>query len=430
LPDAPSSRLLAAAAAVLSLAVAPATASAHAASVRPDRVVVTYKGSTRIHTLRTAHPTATIARLRRDPAVRYAVPDVVAHTAAAYLPDDPGRGLKAGRWAAVQWNFTGPNGVDAPDAWAHLIAAGRPGGKGVKVAVLDTGVAYREFGKTPADPDLAGTRFVAGRDFIGHDDYANDRNGHGTHVTSTIAETTDNGIGLTGLAYGASIMPVKVLDDLGEGDAPVIAQGVRWATDHGAKIINMSLEFDSTVGRDQIPELIDAIAYARAKGVLVVAASGNEGESSVAYPARNVNVLAVGGTTEHGCLADYSNSGHGLDLVAPGGGDDAPLDDPGCSYRKGRPGRNIAQMTLIGVHKDKIGIPHSYEGTSMAVPHVSATAALIVASGILGSDPSPAAIEHRLEATARDLGTPGYDTDYGWGLVNAAAATDPAVPLT
>src|SRR6201999_3271999 len=129
----------------------------------------------------------------------------------------------------------------------------------------------------------------------------------------------------------------------GEGDAPVIAQGVRFAADHGAKIINMSLEFDSTVGGRDIPELIDAIAYAREKGVLVVAASGNEGEASVAYPARNVNVLAVGGTTEHGCLADYSNSGHGLDLVAPGGGEDAPLTDPGCAYH-GKPGRNIAQM--------------------------------------------------------------------------------------
>lgn len=413
----------------LSLAALPTSASA-ATALRGDRVVVAYKGSPRTHVVRTSDAAATIARLKRSPRVRYAVPDVVAHAAGAYLPDDPGRGVKPGRWAAVQWNFTGPAGVDAPDAWAHLIAAGRPGGKGVKIAVLDTGVAYRQFGKTPADPDLAGTRFVAGHDFIGHDDYANDRNGHGTHVTSTIAETTNNGIGLTGLAYGASIMPVKVLDDLGEGDAPVIADGVRWATDHGAKIINMSLEFDSTVGRENIPELIDAIAYARAKGVLVVAASGNEGDPAVAYPARNVNVLSVGGTTEHGCLADYSNSGHGLDLVAPGGGDDGPYTDPGCSYRRGKQGRNIAQMTLIGIHKDKIGIPHSYEGTSMAVPHVSATAALVIASGILGPDPSPAAIEHRLEATARDLGQPGYDTDYGWGLINAAAATDPAVPVT
>jgi serine protease len=404
------------------------------ASASAATVVVGYKGSPRMHLVRTGNAAATIARFKRDARVRYAVPNVVAHatstgSGAGYIPDDPGRGTKPGRWAAVQWNFTGPAGVDAPDAWAHLIAAGRPGGKGIKIAVLDTGVAYRRFDKTPASPDLAGTHFVAGHDFIGHDDYANDRNGHGTHVTSTIAETTNNGIGLTGLAYGASIMPVKVLDDLGEGDAPVIAKGVRWAADHGAKIINMSLEFDSTVGRDQIPELIDAIAYARARGVLVVAASGNEGEDTVAYPARNDNVLSVGGTTEHGCLADYSNFGHGIDLVAPGGGEDAPLTDPGCAYH-GKPGRNIAQMTLIGVHKDKIGIPHSYEGTSMAVPHVSATAALVVASGILGVNPSPAAIEHRLEATARDLGRRGYDKNYGWGLINAAAATDPNVPVT
>ena len=144
----------------------------------------------------------------------------------------------------MQWNFTGPAGVNAPDAWGHLIAAGHPGGQGVKIAVLDTGVAYRPFGKTPASP---GPRRHALHPRLRlrrrTTPYANDRNGHGTHVASTIAETTNNGIGLTGLAYGASIMPVKVLDDSGEGDATVIAEGVRFAVDHGAKVINLSLEF-------------------------------------------------------------------------------------------------------------------------------------------------------------------------------------------
>jgi serine protease len=414
--------------AVAAVTAALAPSAAHAATV-PHQVVVAYRGG-QPRVVRTANVAATLRRLRARPDVRYAVPDVVAHAAAAFVPNDPGSGTTPGRWAAVQWNFTGPAGVNAPDAWDHLIAAGHPGGQGVKIAVLDTGVAYRAFGKTPASPDLAGTRFVAGYDFVGKDPYANDRNGHGTHVASTIAESTNNGIGLTGLAYGATIMPVKVLDDLGEGDASVIAKGVRFATAHGAKIINLSLEFDSNVGRDQIPQLIDAIAEARAKGVLVVAASGNEGEPAVAYPARNVNVLSVGATTEHGCLSDFSNVGHGLDLVAPGGGEDGPFTDPGCSYRTGTPGRNIFQMTLIGVHKDKIGIPRNYEGTSMAVPHVSATAALVIASGLLGPDPSPAAVERRLEATARDLGTPGYDENYGYGLINAAAATDPNIPVT
>jgi serine protease len=357
-------------------------------------------------------------------------PHAVAHGAEAYMPNDPGRFGIPGNWLRAQWNFFGPASVNAPDAWGHLIAAGRPGGAGVTVAVLDTGIAYRRFGATPASPDLSGTRFVQGHDFVGHDRFADDRNGHGTHVASTIAEATNNGVGLTGLAYGARIMPVKVLDDNGEGDAAVIARGVRYAAAHGAKIINLSLEFGLDVGYDQIPQLLDAINAARSKGALVVAASGNEGKQTVAYPARNTNVLSVGATTEHRCVSDYSNEGPGLDLVAPGGGPDARgVLDPGC-HRTGRKGRNIYQLTLVGSRHDKFGIPNDYEGTSMAVPHVSATAALLVASGLLGANPSPDAIERRLETTAHDLGTPGYDHRYGYGLIDAGAATDPAIPVS
>ncbi|HEV7494644.1 S8 family serine peptidase [Baekduia sp.] len=439
LPVRTFSRCLAGAALVVVCACASAPASAHAGTV-PGEVVVAYRapahassaGAARLGTPRVLHVRdvpAALRRLRAREDVRYAVRNVVARAAGAYLPNDPGRGSTAGRWAAVQWNFAGPAGVNAPDAWGHLIAAGRPGAKGVKVAVLDTGIAYRQFGKTPADPDLAGTHFVAGYDFVGDDPFANDRNGHGTHVASTIAETTNNGTGLTGLAYGASIMPVKVLDDSGEGDAAVIARGVRFAADHGAKVINLSLEFSSDVGFRQIPQLIDAIAEARHKGAIVVAASGNEADTAIAYPARNGKVLSVGSTTEHGCLSDFSNQGSGLDLVAPGGGPDAPLDDVGCTPN-GKAGRNISQMTLIGIHRTHFGIPRGYQGTSMAVPHVSATAALVIASGILGADPTPEAVERRLETTARDLGPVGYDTRYGYGLINAAAATDPAVPVS
>jgi serine protease len=424
---------VACACALAAAAIAPA---AHAAETVPGEVVVAYQAQ-EPQVLQVKDVSATLRRLRGRPDVRYAVRNVVARASGAYLPNDPGRGVTPGRWAAVQWNFTGPAGVNAPDAWAHLITAGRPGAKGVKVAVLDTGVAYRQFGKTPASPDLKGARFVAGHDFVGDDPYANDRNGHGTHVASTVAETTNNGIGLTGLAYGASIMPVKVLDDTGEGDAAIIAEGVRFATAHGAKIINLSLEFSSDVDWRDIPQLLDAIAEARRKGTVVVAASGNEGEETVAYPARNTAVISVGATTEHACLSDFSNFGSSLDLVAPGGGPDAALSDPGCATRtksgrikRGRTGRNIAQMTLIGVHRTKFGIPRGYEGTSMAVPHVSATAALVIASGVLGPDPTPEAVERRLETTARDLGPTGYDTHYGFGLINAAAATDPAVPVS
>jgi serine protease len=372
---------------------------------------------------------ATIRRLRRQPEVRYAVPNVIAHAAEAFVPDDPGRTTEPAGWQQTQWNFAGPASINAPDAWGNLIAAGHPGGRGVTVAVLDTGVAYRQFGRTTASPDLAGTKFVKGYDFVGRDPYANDRNGHGTHVASTIAESTNNGFGLTGLAYGATIMPVKVLDDQGNGDAAEIAKGVRFAAKHGAQVINLSLEFSIDVTSQEIPQLLDAIEYAHHRGAVVVAASGNEAGVKVAYPARASYVVSVGSTTEHGCLSDFSNQGSGLDIVAPGGGPDAYLQDPGCLPDQPA-GRNIAQLTLIGIHRDRFGIPSGYQGTSMAVPHVSATAALVVASGLLGPSPSPAAVERRLERTARDLGPPGYDMRYGYGLVDAGAATNPAVPVS
>jgi serine protease len=419
----------------------PAGAQARARATVPGEVVVGYEAPAGAQAarassappaprvIRTPDVAATVRRLRRQPGVRYAVPNVVAHASQAFVPNDPGEGTEPAGWQQTQWNFTGPASVNAPEAWSNLISAGRPGGRGVVVAVLDTGVAYRRFGRIPPSPDLAGTKFARGYDFIGKDAYANDSNGHGTHVASTIAESTNNGLGLTGLAYGATIMPVKVLDNEGNGDAYEIARGVRLAARRGAKVINLSLEFSTKVTRSDIPQLVDAIDYAHRQGAVVVAASGNEADVKVAYPARASYVISVGSTTEHGCLSDFSNQGSGLDIVAPGGGPDAYLTDPGC-LPDAPAGRNIFQLTLVGDHRDQFGIPHSYDGTSMAVPHVSAAAALVIASGVLGPDPSPAAIERRLERTATDLGTPGLDLRYGYGRLNAGAATSPAIPVS
>jgi serine protease len=293
--------------------------------------------------------------------------------------------------------------------------------------VLDTGVAYKNRGPYRRSPDFHPSQFVSGYDFVDDDKVPLDRNGHGTHVASTIAERTNNGLGLTGLAYGARIMPVRVLDDHGEGDAREIARGVRFAARHGAKIINLSLEFSTDVTAREIPTLLSAISYATAKGSLVVAASGNEGEPKIAYPARAGKALSVGATTEHGCLSDYSNQGPSLDVVAPGGGPDADLNEPNCKSTV-VDGRNIFQMTLVSARKHRFGIPSDYAGTSMAVPLVSATAALVVASGIIGPNPTPEAIKARLQSTARDLGPPGPDPYYGYGLIDAAAATNLVLP--
>jgi serine protease len=367
-----------------------------------------------------------LRRIRAEHGVQWAVPNYTAHIAGTFIPDDEGTTQEPGGWQQLQWNFVGPFGVDAPEAWANVAADGHAGGQGVTVAVLDTGVAYANRGPFRRSPDLDPYTFVKGYDFVRKDPYANDRNGHGTFVASTIAEATDNSYGLTGLAYGASIMPVRVLDGAGEGEASTIAEGVMFAVKHHAQVINLSLEFSPGVTAADIPELMEALRYAHRHDVLVVAAAGNEGDRSVDYPARAPDVIAVGATTEHGCLADYSNYGPELTLVGPGGGADASLPgDPNCHPEEAA-GRDVFQVTFTGSSYTNFGVPSGYEGTSMATPHVAATAALIIASGVLGPHPTPAQITARLEDTATKLGGGGDERLYGAGLVNAAAATAPA----
>lgn len=376
---------------------------------------------------------AALHRLRTQRGVAWAVPDYRASIAGGtgtggLIPNDEGTSHHPGGWEELQWNFAGEFGVNAPEAWANVAADGAPGGRGVIVAVLDTGVAYANRGPFRRSPDFSRYTFVKGYDFVAKNPYPNDRNGHGTFVAATIAEATDNHYGLTGLAFAARIMPVRVLDSEGEGEASTIAEGVLFAVNHHAQIINLSLEFTPGVTAADIPELIQALEYAHRHNVLVVAAAGNEGHATIAYPARAPYVVAVGATTEHGCLADYSNDGAGLTLVAPGGGADADLPgDPNC-HPEAPPGRDIYQVTFSGSSYTRFGMPGGYEGTSMATPHVAATAALIIASGVLGRHPTPAQITARLKATARKLGGGGDERLYGAGLVNAAAATAPGGP--
>ena len=167
----------------------------------------------------------------------------------------------------------------------NTIRCHRPGGKGVVIAVLDTGVAYRNWHGFRKSPDFTGTHFVDPYDFVANNAFPLDREGHGTFVAGMIAESTNNRLGLTGLAYGASIMPVRVLDADGNGDAATIARGIRYAVNHGAQVINLSLEFDIT-GRpaSQIPDIISAIHYAHRHGVVVVAAAGNDEHRAARLP--------------------------------------------------------------------------------------------------------------------------------------------------
>ncbi len=246
-----------------------------------------------------------------------------------------------------------------------------------------------------------------------------------------IAEQTNNRIGLTGLAYGAKIMPVRVLDADGNGDSATIARGIRYAVVHGAQVINLSLEFDITVTASEIPDIISAISFAHRHGVVVVAAAGNDSALHLAYPAAAPSVISVGATTRDGCLAAYSNGGAKLDLVAPGGGDDASLvGDANCHPFRNLP--PVHQMTFSdfdsispGANPTRFSLPGSY-GTSMAAPEVSAAAALVIASRVLGRHPSPDRVLAHLEQTATPLGGTQPNLDYGWGLVNAGAATAPS----
>ena len=370
-----------------------------------------------------------VRSLRSQPGVAYAVPDYIAHIADSsppqWFPNDPGSANAPQGWTKLQWNLLGAAGVDAPAAWANLLAVHRAGARGVTIAVLDTGIAYRNWHRFRKAPDFTWTHFVAPYDFVAHNRYPLDREGHGTFVAGTIAESTNNGIGLTGLDYNASVIPVRVLNQDGWGDAATIAEGVRYAVAHGAQVINLSLEFDPSVTAGDIPTLLSAIRFAHRHGVVVVAASGNEGSRRIAYPAAAPAVISVGATTLDRCLAYYSNGGRGLDLVAPGGGDDADLtNDPDCHPDRNLP--DISQMTFRSAARPaSFSFPGGWYGTSMAAPHVAAVAAMIIASGVIGTRPSPNQILARLEATAQPLGGSKPNPNYGYGLVDAGAATAP-----
>lgn len=446
-------RLLSTLLPLLVLAAAGPLASAGAAvgisparGFAPHRLLVKFHGERRGKALslpRGASVLRAAEALRRNPRVEYAEPDYIATASAvpageAFDPDDPGiLGTSSeatsllGDWAYKQWNFlayegaateslpTSPGGIDAVDAWRNLIEAGKPGARGVVVAVLDTGIAYRNKGAHfRLSTDFGAGQFVPGYDFVGHDRYPLDENGHGTHVAGTIAEKTDNRIGLTGLAYEARLMPVRVLDREGRGDAYAIAKGIRFAVAHGAQVINMSFNFGC---RKRVPIVDEALRHAYERGVVAVASAGNLGsESCVSPPATGPRVIAVGGTTEGGCLGSYSLAGRAIDVVAPGGG----VPKPGCPSVSARP---IYQVTLRPGSVKEFAIPSNYIGTSMAAAHVSGVAAMILASKALRPATSPKAtvdeVTRRLRQTARDLGVSSLQQ--GAGLIDAAGATAP-----
>lgn len=301
-----------------------------------------------------------------------------------------------------QWHF---QMVRAEDAWT------RTHGEGVVVAVIDTGVSPGKLNngttsKFKRVPDLKETEFVPGRNFVQNNADPSDGNGHGTHVAGTIAQSTHNEFGVAGLAYKAKIMPIKVLSDGGSGTVADIANGIRWAADHGAKVINMSLGggmYSSTLAR--------AVKYAHDKGVVVVCAAGNGARQKVEYPAAYEGSFAVSALGPDGKLAFYSSYGKELDIAAPGGDTRVDLNKDGIPD-------GVLQDTIGRGDPSKHGF-FPFQGTSMATPHVAAAAALVVSLGVTDPD----RVEKILRESARDLKDP---IRFGAGALDAGAATQKA----
>jgi serine protease len=351
--------------------------------------------------------------LRADPDVEYAELNTICH--ATMIPNDP-------YYSPYQWDL--PK-INCPQAWDIST------GDNVVVAILDSGIAYENYtipsyerskvasGVTQYQqcPDLAGTSFTAGYDFINNDSHPNDNNAHGTHVAGTIAQTTNNSYGVAGMAFDCTLMPVKVLDNTGSGTAQSLADGLYWAADHGAQVVNMSLGWSP--GYNPGSTVQNAIQYAYNAGVVLCASSGNAGVSPVSYPAAYSQVIAVGATRYDDQRASYSQYGTALEVTAPGG--DIYVDQNGDGY-----GDGILQMTFQGYDPGppvSLANPTSfsywfYEGTSMACPHTVALVAMMIAHGQTGVEN----IRTILHETAVDLGSAGWDQYYGYGRIDAYAA--------
>ncbi len=304
----------------------------------------------------------------------------------------------------LQWNF-----YNDTDGGVHLEAAWdiKTGDPNVIITVLDSGVAYEDYGIYRLAPDLAQTRFVPGYDFVNNDAHPNDDNGHGTHVTGTIAQSTNNGIGVAGVAFNCTIMPVKVMNSEGIGTTFDIADGIYYAANNGANVLNMSIGTDFNTRT-----IREAVQYAYNNGATIVCAMGNDFEQGnpPSYPAAYDDYcIAVGATRFDQTRAFYSNTGNHIDIVAPGG--DTSVDQNGDGSPDG-----ILQQTFVDDPND-FGY-YFAAGTSSAAPHVSGAAALLISNGVTDPD----MVREAIEQTVEDLGPRGWDTQYGWGLLNIEAA--------
>ncbi len=333
-----------------------------------------------------------------EPEIYYALPDsaFAAADPEAQRPDRERRVVNDPMFK-LQWHM---EQINAPQAWVTQA------GKGAVVAVIDTGVAYKDAHGVKGLPDLAGTHFTKGESFIsglpeGLDDHA-----HGSHVAGTIAQTTNNGVGVTGVAYESTIMPLKVLSADGRGSVPGIANAIRYAADNGAHVINMSLG-------GPLPSLVmkRAIDYAHKKGVTIVAAAGNSGRRSASYPASYNHVISVAATQYDKTTTFYSQWHSTVDIAAPGGNTRVDQNNDG------RPD-GVLQQTLKEGRLDE----HDfllYMGTSMASPHVAAGAAMVISQGITHPDKVEAILKKTADSSqSKRFSNKGeYKERYGAGIM-------------
>jgi serine protease len=358
-----------------------------------------------IYTVDSANPTQLLATLRTNPDVEaadfefvYGIPEDALDATDEAIPSDDD----------VTQHKDFPNDPRFKDQWhlqqIHMMDTWKAAqGDGVIVAVVDTGVARV--------PDLAETEIVPGWNFVTDSANAADDHGHGTHVAGTIAQSTHNGLGVAGVAFHAKIMPIKVLSARGSGSVSGIANGIRWAADHGAKVINMSLG-----GPMASSVLSKAVKYAHDKGVVVVCAAGNDGRGKVSYPAAYPNAIAVAATQFDESTTFYSNWGKEIDIAAPGG--NTRVDQNGDGQPDG-----VLQNTIVPGNISQNDYLW-FMGTSMAAPHVAGVAALVVGQGVTNPD----AVEKVLKETAREpkIAKKDGQNRYGAGIVDASAAVKKA----
>jgi serine protease len=376
-------------------------------------------------------------RLQAQPEVLWAQPNYFRRL--TFVPDDPGY--------SRQWNL---EAINMPRAWD----INNGGSDKTVVAVVDSGITTvtESFEFTlwtgralegtllpfRVNPDIGAGRIMSGRGFIFWNGPVLDMVGHGTHVAGTILQETNNGVGLAGIAHHARLLPLKACvgyweiqlslaaegipgfvkpDEGGGCSDALVARAIRFAVDSGAHIINISLG-----GPDPSPVLFDALQYAVSRKVFVTIAAGNdftEGNPT-SYPARYAQdldgVVAVGAVGRGGRRAFYSNTGSYVELAAPGG-DTRESGISGAIYQASLLEDDLNPNRVVRPRFDRYAeIP--YQGTSMAAPHVAGIAALLYSQGTA----DPAAVEGALKSFARDLGSPGRDDEFGYGLVDAPAS--------